>query len=255
MLNGRIYGSSRVRQPKRDHPAEPEFVEWGYGGMGSNSGSSASSAYAKVQSSHKNVVAAEDDDDGSGMGWVRRRREAREREKKEREQREQVGVAEEQPIETTAQAPAADTDVNPVEDASHSEHFTVNIPVRPRPRPHDRHGSGVISGSNTPPMTSTHSNDSTHTITPASHPAGHTASGLRNETNLEESSESSSEDDTDENSGSTEKDDDDDEEEIIDEVSSRMCLSSLFAPCLTFHLPGNHSENVAMRRRGKNQPA
>ena len=89
MLNGRVYGASR-QKPTAEIPAatkEPEFVEWGYGGMGSIAAaeSAGSSAYSKVQSSNRNTVAgvsaASEDDDGSGMGWVRRRREAREREK------------------------------------------------------------------------------------------------------------------------------------------------------------------------------
>ncbi|KAJ6606375.1 hypothetical protein DFH09DRAFT_1067227 [Mycena vulgaris] len=104
---------------------EPEFVEWGYGGMGSVrnghaawgrvqggggpkvNGAAASTGTASTNETSANgngngkahapavgmgVVASggadEDEDDGTGMGWVRRRREAREREKREREERE-----------------------------------------------------------------------------------------------------------------------------------------------------------------------
>ncbi|KAG1900604.1 uncharacterized protein F5891DRAFT_300230 [Suillus fuscotomentosus] len=96
MLNGRIYGSKRrpltnLFANVRD---EPDFVEWGYGGMGSISSSSDSkySALAKgtpalLSDGHSQKVsdgagvsylAGGDSDDGSGMEWVRRRRQRRE---------------------------------------------------------------------------------------------------------------------------------------------------------------------------------
>lgn len=116
MLNGRVYGSKR--QPPTDPFAnvrdEPEFVEWGYGGMGSVKGSSDSkySVLAKgapallshgqsqatkipvgggrggaaVAVERKDGVGGgDDDDDGSGMGWVRRRKLERERLAREKE--------------------------------------------------------------------------------------------------------------------------------------------------------------------------
>ncbi|KAF7301680.1 hypothetical protein MIND_00733500 [Mycena indigotica] len=109
MLNGRVYGSRNAdgtHNPfgnARDD--DPEFVEWGYGGMGSVRHGVGSSAWKSVQaggaktngSSTKGEVYVgmgvvgdgdEDDDDGTGMGWVRRRREAREREAREREEKE-----------------------------------------------------------------------------------------------------------------------------------------------------------------------
>jgi hypothetical protein len=99
LLNGRVYGA-------RKHPRnqstnvfanasdEPEFVEWGHGGMGSvHSGG----IWSKLQSDQKLLIghveergrrgapqsSTPDDDDGSGMGWVKRRREERERKKRE----------------------------------------------------------------------------------------------------------------------------------------------------------------------------
>ncbi|THH05318.1 hypothetical protein EW145_g4886 [Phellinidium pouzarii] len=100
LLNGRVYGARNTPTANpfatvRD--AEPEFVEWGHGGMGSVKGARATknaSAWAALQSSQRLLVGhavdeeRDDDDDGSGMGWVRRRREQREREKKERERLE-----------------------------------------------------------------------------------------------------------------------------------------------------------------------
>jgi hypothetical protein len=100
MLNGRVYGARKHHHRSGNvfdniPDEEPEFVEWGYGGMGSvRSGG----MWAKVQSDQKNFLgrteergragapaaqADDDDDDGSGMGWVKKRREERERLKRE----------------------------------------------------------------------------------------------------------------------------------------------------------------------------
>ena len=92
MLNGRVYGARKPHHRSGNvfdniPDKEPEFVEWGYGGMGSvRSGG----MWAKVQSDQKNFLgergragAPAADDDGSGMGWVKKRREERERQKRE----------------------------------------------------------------------------------------------------------------------------------------------------------------------------
>ncbi|KAL6308020.1 hypothetical protein BKA93DRAFT_31566 [Sparassis latifolia] len=122
MLNGRVYGAKR--NPFANARPDPQFVEWGYGGMGSVQASNGhASIWSKVQSSGAINVGAHDssqgwgsrpstangrltgngalgnstntsgaasasDDDGTGMAWVRKRREQRERERKEREERE-----------------------------------------------------------------------------------------------------------------------------------------------------------------------
>ncbi|EIW85483.1 hypothetical protein CONPUDRAFT_135215 [Coniophora puteana RWD-64-598 SS2] len=107
MLNGRVYGGKR--KSKRTHNLfasardEPEFVEWGYGGMGSvHADHAGNSMYRNLQSggtalglkmghgSASGGGTVDEDDDGSGMGWVKRRREQREREKKEAEERERA---------------------------------------------------------------------------------------------------------------------------------------------------------------------
>jgi len=109
MLNGRVYGSKRpsalAANPfanARDE--EPEFVEWGYGGMGSVKGARSAGVSsggggvnwerlqggAAVREGVGGVTDAGRDadaegvDDGSGMGWVKKRREERERKEKER---------------------------------------------------------------------------------------------------------------------------------------------------------------------------
>ncbi|KAI0003364.1 hypothetical protein BJV74DRAFT_881803 [Russula compacta] len=99
MLNGRVYGARKHQNQPVDvfqniPDAEPEFVEWGYGGMGSVR---AGGRWAKVQSDQRLFIghteargrsgtpqaSAHEDDDGSGMGWVKKRREERERKKRE----------------------------------------------------------------------------------------------------------------------------------------------------------------------------
>jgi hypothetical protein len=99
MLNGRVYGARKNHHRSSNvfdniPDKEPEFVEWGYGGMGSvRSGG----MWAKVQGDQKAFLGhteergraaapaaeADDDNDGSGMGWVKKRREERERQKRE----------------------------------------------------------------------------------------------------------------------------------------------------------------------------
>ncbi|KIK44792.1 hypothetical protein CY34DRAFT_802366 [Suillus luteus UH-Slu-Lm8-n1] len=106
MLNGRAYGSKRrpLTNLFANVHEEPEFVEWGYGGMGSISCSSdskysvlAKGAPALLSHGHAQKVvvggaarerkdgvgvselAGCNGDDGSGMEWVRKRRQERER--------------------------------------------------------------------------------------------------------------------------------------------------------------------------------
>jgi hypothetical protein len=97
MLNGRVYGARKHQSTNvfdNIPDEEPEFVEWGYGGMGSVK---AGGMWAKVQSDQKIFIghdeergrrgapqsSPDNEDDGSGMGWVKRRREERERKKLE----------------------------------------------------------------------------------------------------------------------------------------------------------------------------
>ncbi|KAF5330958.1 hypothetical protein D9619_006046 [Psilocybe cf. subviscida] len=137
MLNGRVYGSKRAGgNPNpfanaRDE--EPEFVEWGYGGMGSAKSARSAGAASGVnwervagasdgaartgvggtRRSHGDgndalrketgfggtaglgtVGGAVEEDDGSGMGWVKRRREERERKAREAKEKEEKEKAE-----------------------------------------------------------------------------------------------------------------------------------------------------------------
>ncbi|RDX52787.1 hypothetical protein OH76DRAFT_1416475 [Lentinus brumalis] len=118
MLNGRVYGARR--KPNANPFAnvrtdEPEFVEWGYGGMGSVKNTSGqNSMWSRVQAGDDAAGLARktaDEDDGSGTAWVKRRREQRERERKEREAREKAEAkakAKEAGAATAAQDGAAD---------------------------------------------------------------------------------------------------------------------------------------------------
>ncbi|PIL30618.1 hypothetical protein GSI_07320 [Ganoderma sinense ZZ0214-1] len=116
MLNGRVYGAKR--NPNAKNPFanvrtdEPEFVEWGYGGMGSVKNTAGqSSVWSRVQADNNAAgiarKATEDEDDGTGMAWVRKRKEERERAKREAEER-----AKKEQEEREANAENADVEMN-----------------------------------------------------------------------------------------------------------------------------------------------
>jgi len=132
MLNGRVYGSKNRHRGDVNHFAnirdeEPEFVEWGYGGMGSVKGGRHAGVIGEGSDSNKGrtqwerlhgragVGETEDDDDGTGMGWVRKRKEAREREKREKEEREKA-EAEKAEAEEVVQSSTSPTE--PTEESS-----------------------------------------------------------------------------------------------------------------------------------------
>ncbi|KAF8655796.1 hypothetical protein AX16_002882 [Volvariella volvacea WC 439] len=146
MLNGRIYGARRPNGLSQNPFAnardetDPEFVEWGYGGMGSVRNAGSSSMWNKVQSDGRGVVVGQqagEEDDGSGMGWVRKRREERERARKEQEAKEKAEKEKEQQAAAEEAQPADASSTAPQE-----EHVlrAVNIPA-PVPRPHHHHRS------------------------------------------------------------------------------------------------------------------
>ena len=117
MLNGRTYGGRRERQGPKTPYREPEFVEWGQGGMGAVR----NTQWGKLQgddplrgrSSARNSTDNADEDDGSGMAWLRKRR--AEREAKARAEREQAGDASASSASSTtsekSSGEGADTDV------------------------------------------------------------------------------------------------------------------------------------------------
>ena len=121
ILNGRVYGGQKNANPfanARDE--EPEFVEWGYGGMGSIKGAKSAGVSSNWDRLHAGSAMAYDDksrivgvggvgagigatdvevDDGSGMAWLKRRRE--ERERKAREQKEKEAEKEKESRQNT----------------------------------------------------------------------------------------------------------------------------------------------------------
>lgn len=114
MLNGRVYGHRRNSSNgnpfanARDE-ADPEFVEWGYGGMGSvrNGSGVGHGVWGRLQSEGTALGGSgktddEELDDGSGMGWVRKRRE--QKEKKEREEKERLAKEAQAKLEAITEA-------------------------------------------------------------------------------------------------------------------------------------------------------
>jgi hypothetical protein len=111
MLNGRVYGGHRIDAQNTNlfvtaKDEEPEFVEWGYGGMGSVKAGKqhGGTQWSRLQSNSAGVGGGgvDDDDDGGGMTWVRKRREQRERERKEKEEKAkaeaEAGVVQPSPV-------------------------------------------------------------------------------------------------------------------------------------------------------------
>lgn len=124
MLNGRVYGARRNANPFANvRDEEPEFVEWGYGGMGSVKGArsagvtGASGGGVNWSRLHGNAdsraapAVVEDDDDGSGMGWVKRRKEERERKAREEKERAEKEAAEKEK-ETEREAERSDSQMS-----------------------------------------------------------------------------------------------------------------------------------------------
>ncbi|EIN08015.1 hypothetical protein PUNSTDRAFT_126818 [Punctularia strigosozonata HHB-11173 SS5] len=141
MLNGRVYGQKRNRQNQNlfatAKDEEPEFVEWGYGGMGSVKAASGGNAMWKpLQSSQSTHGASADDDDPSGMAWVKRRREQREREKAEREAKEKAETeaamkADAEPQNSQNSGQPSEEDVTPTlaEQSTSEQAADVEVPV------------------------------------------------------------------------------------------------------------------------------
>ncbi|KAH9056688.1 hypothetical protein EDB87DRAFT_1757697 [Lactarius vividus] len=151
LLNGRVYGA-------RKHPhylsanafdnvpdKEPEFVEWGHGGMGSVR---AGGMWSKVQSNQKMLIGnteergrrgtpahPTDEDDGSGMGWVKKRREERERKKRE-EQAAREAASKTNVVSTSS--PVSDDTPSPASTVISVDHNVTTVtPSQPTPEDDD----------------------------------------------------------------------------------------------------------------------
>lgn len=242
MLNGRVYGARRAKERLQPLPSmEPEFSEWGYGGMGSVSNSG---EYSKLQSKSSAVGNDDDEDDGSGMAWLRKRKEKREREEREKKEAEAAAAAAAEAEKAEEPAQRASTETTDSAPTIHAE------PVETTTAPQTPTGSAPPSRSNTAPMSPPRTHvtrnvsspptrqNSAATVTPDRHhptviavPAhrGRQETSVLNsgvamspETSPERSSgssRSSSSSDDEDSSGTNGRDEEEEEEE---EVSSRL---------------------------------
>ncbi|KAK0458478.1 uncharacterized protein EV420DRAFT_1542492 [Desarmillaria tabescens] len=127
MLNGRVYGQKKAQRERNlfaNAPdAEPEFVEWGYGGMGSvkSSKEAGGKMWGKLQSE------GGDEDDGGSNAWLKKRRE--ERERKAREEREAKEKEEREAKEKEEKERAASSPPPPPMSLSPSSPLPSNHPI------------------------------------------------------------------------------------------------------------------------------
>ena len=132
---------------------EPEFVEWGYGGMGSNksnTNSSMGSAWKVVQNGSNASAFGNDDDDSSGMGWVKKRRAEREKAKREAEKMEHGGADVEVPQPAIAEEEQEETPRLPKED--NVPHLPIDAPpVAPAEQSHEEQAY-ITTAINLPPQ-------------------------------------------------------------------------------------------------------
>ncbi|KAL0569647.1 hypothetical protein V5O48_012317, partial [Marasmius crinis-equi] len=160
MLNGRVYGAKRNSkgQPTSNpfaniRDTEPEFVEWGYGGMGSVRHQK-DGVGGKVWGRLAGDQPDEDEDDGGGMGWVKKRREERERKEREAREKGETAAQESEEKKDDASMPSPPPPLTHARSSSiqsqpqqmartdsqqeEHEHNTraVNVPA---PRPHTAH--------------------------------------------------------------------------------------------------------------------
>ncbi|KAL1659325.1 hypothetical protein GGF50DRAFT_92015 [Schizophyllum commune] len=216
MLNGRVYGRrpvSAVNHFRTARDTDPEFVEWGYGGMGSVKNED--NRWSKVQGATSFGSRDPDEDDGSGMGWVRRRKEQREREAREKEEREKKAALPEPEVIVTAPPrtpspkpapptrPSQDTPRQSTTAAPTQQHETklVNIPAgSQRGRTASRSNSLGLTGIDEPPQE-----------------AREQAEELSRHLHDISLNTSSEEDSDSESSGDVEREEDDDEEDEEEE--------------------------------------
>jgi hypothetical protein len=132
MLNGRVYGAKH--NPFANIPdEEPEFVEWGYGGMGSVKGAKSAGVSSKWDRLNGGEDSRRDDadsDDGGGMSWVKKRKEARERKAREQKENEEISISESQ---TNTPTRSLETISGLSVPSMSSPPAVVEIPTTPRP--------------------------------------------------------------------------------------------------------------------------
>jgi hypothetical protein len=172
MLNGRVYGAQKLKSNPfdnvRDEEADPAFVEWGYGGMGSVSGRRAAgmggTRWERLQSGQNPDEPSLDD--GSGMGWAKKRREARERGRvKEQETDTQTADSRDASTlnprsESSTTAPVANPEANGSKSSINHPPPSPNIARPPSP-----------ASTSTPPSTSVVSLEGEHVLHAVTIPA------------------------------------------------------------------------------------
>src|SRR3984957_1893335 len=239
LLNGRVYGDRRANtvpnpvfqnSSSHHHPQpEPEFVEWGYGGMGSVR-AGGGGIWRNVQSENNADI---DDDDASGMAYLRRRREQRERERKEKEEKEkeklQSEFASSHPVD-----PPRHSQTPPTSTEEHHVLRAVNLPA-PRPGYHSRSSSSsVLAGTVVAPSRGV-----------ADSQMAQLGRSVRDHDDDDDDDDEDDEgDEEDEKStGSTGTDDDDDD--VADEVSS-VPFSDLIHPTIhtSFFLERDKKDSI-----------
>ncbi|EJU05809.1 hypothetical protein DACRYDRAFT_20182 [Dacryopinax primogenitus] len=170
LLNGRVYGGGRQKQEKY---TEPEFVEWGYGGMGSQK-AAAQTRWQSVQgktvynSGGNSRGVDEDSDDGSGMAWVRKRRRERELKAQMEKEKEQAKNGQENenvpqaqsvpPISTNAKTqPSAHSSTRTTPTASTLSSALSSRSQSPQPSIGSAAAnSGIATGASTPHVDDEH---------------------------------------------------------------------------------------------------
>ncbi|KAF8520179.1 hypothetical protein BU17DRAFT_89180 [Hysterangium stoloniferum] len=240
MLNGRVYGrrhhSSDISNTAPNN--EPEFVEWGYGGMGSVNAEhkgTPGTDWAKLQRQGK--ILGDDDpdgDDGSGMGWVKKRREQREREKKAQQEKEQSDAVPEIAVHPPTEGSRKDSSQKTERDNNtapeHHVYQAVSVPAS-SPHPHhlrrrDSHQAHAraTDGNATPTALSRTSSDNATILSRTS--SSNTATLSRNNATAQPALYPPSRDDAETSSGSSftststsSVDGDDDEEEDTEKDS------------------------------------
>jgi hypothetical protein len=156
LLNGRVYGARKHPNHTPANPfanvpdKEPEFVEWGHGGMGSVR---AGGMWAKVQSDQRLLIghteergrrgtptaSHADEDDGGGMGWVKKRREEREQKKRE-EQAAREAASKANVVSTSS--PVSDATSSPTSSQLSANHTVSTITLtQPTPENDDEDDS------------------------------------------------------------------------------------------------------------------
>lgn len=183
MLNGRVYGGRRINAQNTNLFAtakdeDPEFVEWGYGGMGSvKSRSTGGSQWNRLQSGAAMGLKSpgsgtggdgDEEDDGGGMAWVKKRKEQREKAKKEEEvaKRESEKAITGAKLESSGAPPMVHTEAVPLpssEVESSSKDTTVEEPVA-------KPAKSVPSPIRIPPLPSEDIAVLSHPASPSAHP-------------------------------------------------------------------------------------